>query len=210
MSRSRRRGSRSRQRSSSPRNSEGVVAGNLAKSISARITSASVCDVVSPANRRCPVSISNRTTPKAQTSVRLSTPAPVACSGLMYAAVPMTIPARVAPPLSVAESASASADAASSALARPKSSSLMRPSGSSLMFAGLRSRWMMPCSWATSSASAICEAVRSASVRGKGPCLSRSERSIPSTSSMTSALLPLTSSRPYTAAIEPWLSEAST
>ena len=45
---------------------------------------------------------------------------------------------------------------------------------------------------------------------GQGPCLSRSERSIPSTSSITSALLPLESSRPYTAAIEPWLSEAST
>ena len=69
---------------------------------------------------------------------------------------------------------------------------------------------MMPCSCAASSASAICEAVRSASVTGNGPCLRRSERSIPSTSSITSALLPLESSRPYTAAIEPWLSEAST
>ena len=43
----------------------------------------------------------------------------------------------------------------SSALARPKSSTLTVPSGRILMFAGLRSRWMMPCSWAASSASAI-------------------------------------------------------
>ena len=42
-----------------------------------------------------PVTISNTTTPKAQMSARLSTAAPRACSGLMYAAVPRMIPARV-------------------------------------------------------------------------------------------------------------------
>ena len=31
------------------------------------------------------------------------------------------------------------------------------------MFAGFKSRWMMPCSWAASSASAICLAIGSAS-----------------------------------------------
>ena len=41
---------------------------------------------VSPVNRRVPVSISKRTTPKDQMSARLSTGLPRACSGLMYAA----------------------------------------------------------------------------------------------------------------------------
>ena len=42
------------------------------------------------------------------------------------------------------------------------------------MFAGLRSRWMMPCSCAASSASAICFAIGSASSSGIGPCAMRS------------------------------------
>ena len=37
------------------------------------------------------------------------------------------------------------------------------------MFAGFRSRWMMPCSCAASSASAICRAIGSASSTGIGP-----------------------------------------
>ena len=49
------------------------------------------------------------------------------------------------------------------AFARPKSSTFTVPSGRTLMFAGLRSRWMMPCSCAASSASAICFAIGSAS-----------------------------------------------
>ena len=37
------------------------------------------------------------------------------------------------------------------------------------MLAGFRSRWMMPCSCAASSASAICCAIGSASSSGSGP-----------------------------------------
>ena len=40
-------------------------------------------------------------------------------------------------------------------LARPKSSTFTSPSSVTLMFAGFRSRWTMPASWATASASAI-------------------------------------------------------
>ena len=40
------------------------------------------------------------------------------------------------------------------------------PSARTLMFAGLRSRWMIPCSCAASSASAICFAMGSASSSG--------------------------------------------
>ena len=44
----------------------------------------------------------------------------------------------------------------------------------SLIFAGLKSRWMMPCSCAASSASTICRAIGSASSRGIGPRAMRS------------------------------------
>ena len=61
----------------------GVEAGSRVQSMSARSTSAIVCDVVSPSKRRRPASISNSTTPNAQMSERLSTGEPLACSGLM-------------------------------------------------------------------------------------------------------------------------------
>ena len=61
------------------------------------------------------------------------------------------------------------APAGSIALARPKSSTFTVPSARTLMFAGFRSRWMMPCSCAASSASAICFAIGSASSSGIGP-----------------------------------------
>ena len=50
--------------------------------------------------------------------------------------------------------------------ASPKSSTFTVPSGVILMLAGFRSRWMMPCSCAASSASAICRAIGSASSSG--------------------------------------------
>ena len=61
------------------------------------------------------------------------------------------------------------APAGSIAFARPKSSTFTVPSGRTLMLAGLRSRWMMPCSCAASSASAICFAIGSASSSGMAP-----------------------------------------
>ena len=57
------------------------------------------------------------------------------------------------------------------ALARPKSRTLTLPSGVTLTLAGLRSRWTMPFSWASSRASAICFAMASASSTGIGPAL---------------------------------------
>ena len=58
------------------------------------------------------------------------------------------------------------------------------PSGRTLMFAGFRSRWMIPCSCAASSASAICFAMGSASSTGTAPrairCDSRRPRPAPS------------------------------
>ena len=68
----------------------------------------------------------------------------------------------------------ASVGAVSIALAKPKSSTFTLPSGVILMLAGFRSRWMMPCSWAASSASAICFAMGSASSIGIGPRSMRS------------------------------------
>ena len=56
----------------------------------------------------------------------------------------------------------------SSAFASPKSSTLTVPSSRTLMFAGFRSRWMIPCSCAASSASAICLRDRQRLVDGDG------------------------------------------
>ena len=70
-------------------------------------------------------------------------------------------------------------------LANPKSSTFTVPSGRRMMLPGFRSRWTMPFSCASSSASAICLAIRSASSSGTAPCLIRSDRVGPSTSSIT-------------------------
>ena len=87
---------RSRHRRSRPRIERGASAGSLSNSSGNRSTSASVCEIVSASNRRLPVSSSHSTTPNDQTSARLSTGLPAACSGLMYAAVPKITPAFVA------------------------------------------------------------------------------------------------------------------
>ena len=106
-------------------------------------------------------------------SLRLSTALPRACSGLMYAAVPsiMPTPVIIAGDVIVGDAVASMRPplAGSSAFANPKSSTFTVPSGRTLIFAGFRSRWMMPCSWAASSASAICFAMGSASSTGIGP-----------------------------------------
>ena len=99
---------------------------------------------------------------------------PRACSGRMYAAVPRIIaaPVVIAGDVIVGDIDSARADmvaaTGSIAFASPKSSTFTVPSGRTLMFAGFRSRWMIPCSCAASSASAICFAIGSASSSGIG------------------------------------------
>ena len=88
---------------------------------------------------------------------------PSACSGLMYAGVPMETPVAV----------SRSPGVASSARAIPKSATTASPS-ESRMFSGLISRWTSPWAWAYSSAPATCVAIRIAS--SSGSCRSRSSR----------------------------------
>ena len=63
--------------------------------------------------------------------------------------------------------------------------------------AGFRSRWMIPCSCAASSASAICVAMGSASSTGIGPWAIRSASVGPSISSRTSACVLSASSIPW-------------
>ena len=127
-------------------------------------------------------------------SARLSTALPRACSATMYAAVPRIIPACViAGDVIVGDIDMSSATdraAGSIAFASPKSSTFTVPSVRTLMFAGFRSRWMIPCSCAASRASAICFAIGRASSIGIAPCAIRCERSSPSTSSITSAVTP--------------------
>ena len=137
---------------------------------------------------------------EAQMSARLSTGRPAACSGLMYAAVPRIIPACVIAGVVIVGDCDTARrplpTPGSIAFASPKSSTFTVPSARTLMFAGLRSRWMMPCSCAASSASAICFAIGSASSSGIAPRAIRCDRSSPSTSSITSARTPPLSSRP--------------
>ncbi len=94
------------------------------------------------------------------------------------------------------------------ALARPKSSTLTLPSGVIFTFAGFRSRWTMPFSCASASASEICFAIAIASSVGSAPRFSRCERSSPSTSSIASAITPSLSSSPWMAAMLVWFSDA--
>ena len=178
------------------------MGGSARQSGSRSRTAASVSTSVSPANARRPVSISNSTHPNAQMSVRLSTGLPRACSGLMYAAVPRID----APPASsrgvderrrlrpLSASRRASAPSLSPARSRAPSRS---PSARTLMFAGFRSRWMMPCSCAASSASAIClrdrqRLVERQSRRARSAATSPRPRRVPSRARVTPPL----SSRP--------------
>ena len=142
ISRNRLRGSFSRQAASSRRTETGTCP-RFASRVS---TAASASAVPPPPNNRSPVTISQRTTPNAHISARLSTLSPRACSGLIYPGVPRIMPSAVTP-------SGASCEARD--LARPKSKTLTEPSGLSLMLAGFRSRWTMPCSCAASSAAAI-------------------------------------------------------
>ena len=108
-----------------------------------RRIAASVSLTSAPSNARLPVNISNNTQPKAQTSLRLSAARPLACSGLMYAAVPRITPICVSAGLVIVGDAVASLPlivVGSNALANPKSRTLTAPSDRILMFAGFRSR----------------------------------------------------------------------
>ena len=77
----------------------------------------------------------------------------------MYPAVPRMTPATEPGLVRVGEwdmfDCEAAAVSPAQALARPKSSTFTFPFGVSFTLAGLRSRWTIPFSWASSSASAI-------------------------------------------------------
>ena len=99
-----------------------------------------MADAVSPLKAGRPVTISYNTAPSENRSDRPSTASPRACSGDMYAAVPMT-----APGLDVVGDATTvrEADLLSSGsppLANPKSSSFTDPAPVTLTFAGFKSR----------------------------------------------------------------------
>ena len=95
ISRNRSLGSRRRQRRNIVRMLAGITGGSAAQSGSPRNTAASVSLMSSASNARFRVSISYSTHPNAQMSLRLSAGRPLACSGLMYAAVPRMTPIRV-------------------------------------------------------------------------------------------------------------------
>ncbi len=156
MSRRRRLGLRSRHRPITVRKAFGVLGGNASKSIASRSTAASTCATDSPLKTGRPTSISQSTMPNDQMSLRLSTVFALACSGDIYAAVPRMTPAAEAR-VSVGdcERSTVALSFRASALASQKSRTFMFPSRVIMMLAGFRSRWTMPFSCASSSASAI-------------------------------------------------------
>ena len=86
---------------------------------------------------------------------------------------------------------------APASFARPKSRSFATvtpersaPPVVSITLPGFRSRWMMPCLCAASSASAICAAMSSACASGSGPFRSRSASVSPARCSMTRKVVP--------------------
>ena len=126
-----------------------------------------------PGNGRWPVVISYSRTPSAKRSDGGPASAPAACSGAMYAGVPMTARGcvRVGSGVSVI-------------FARPKSSTFM-PCRVIITLPGLRSRCTMPARCASVRASAICAPYRSTSSIGNGPLRSRAASVSPSISSIT-------------------------
>ena len=129
-------------------------------------------------NGRLPVSISCPTTPRLYRSLAGTAGLPVACSGEMYWAVPITSPVRVI-------------GAASTARAMPKSVSFTSPSSRTRMFAGLTSRWMTPASCAACSAEAAWARIDAVRFAPSGPSsLMICDSGGPSTSSMTSQEAP--------------------
>ena len=99
---------------------------------------------------------------------RVPSPARGSCTPPCPRITPASVAAGVVTVGDCASGVRASTPLASGAasLASPKSSTFTVPSSRTLMFAGFRSRWMIPCSCAASSASAICRAIASASASG--------------------------------------------
>jgi hypothetical protein len=121
-----------RQRSSSLRSAGDVDAGSACHSGSRSMTAAIVSETVARAKAPRPVSISKSTQPKAQMSVRLSGDCPRACSGLMYAAVPMMMPGCVAVASAVGASVKPESLSAGWSFASPKSEHLQEARGRDL------------------------------------------------------------------------------
>ena len=135
-------------------------------------------------------------------SDRASAVLPRACSGDRYWAVPSTAAVCVM----VVESPSARA--------MPKSMTFTAPVFVSMMFAGLTSRWMMPCRCEKSSAPHTSARIDDARRGSSGPSRRTMSRSVsPCTSSITMngtvPIGPSVSPVSYTATMEEWFSSAA-
>ena len=113
-----------------------------------------------------PVSASWSITPTEKRSERASRWEAVACSGDMYAGVPMTLPVCVRRVIWLV-------------FEMPKSATFTAPARVTITFCGLTSRWTMPRSWAQASPFSVSAATKRASSGGSLPRLSRTVRSVP-------------------------------
>ena len=140
-------------------------------------------------NARLPVAISYRIVPSVNWSERKSTVCPLACSGDMYPAVPMTVPGCVAP--TTVGNPVTSSETVSVSLASPKSRILTKPSFDSIRFSGFKSRCTIPAECALASPSAVCTATSRSRFIGTGSPEAISSRSVfPSTSSIAMNVVP--------------------
>lgn len=110
---------------------------------------------MAPANGTVPLTSSCSSTPSAYRSVRGPTAPLIACSGAMYAGVPMGVPVWVSRVVSV-----------SSTEATPRSRTTMVPSGRTITLRGLRSRCTIGTACTADSTAHNCAATATAHGQG--------------------------------------------
>ena len=147
---------------------------------------------VFPLNAACPAAISYSTAPRLNRSVRASSSSPRACSGDIYAMVPIAEPGLVSKRLSEVSSDAVAPPPTGSAIRRdadcfasPKSRIFACERVVIKILAGLMSRCTMPRACAASNASAICVPKSSNASAARGRPAIRSRSVCPSISSIT-------------------------
>ena len=140
------------------------MSGRMSSSFFGRSVSRMIIDscTVSAGKGSLPVSMLNATSASEYVSLRPSSVSPASCSGLMYSGVPTTSPVLVTFWASLF-----------AAFAIPKSTTFTQSVPSrffaNMMLSGLRSRWTIPMSCATLSASAVWRVMSPARVGVSAP-----------------------------------------
>ncbi len=167
--------------------------------------------MLSPRNGRWPWMASWRATQKAKISTAGVISPPSICSGAMYAGVPITAPGTVSVPASPSQDLSDTSSrggASAVAAASPKSPTVTRPLRAMSTLSGLKSRWMMPASWAAARPAPAATKTSTIACHGRLVSASQRRRSLPSISSMAMNRREPTTPTSCTATTLGWLSLA--